>query len=584
MAQGSSNPTTDIKKIGGTAVDVSTGNASTGTQRVVLASNQPAIPATQSGTWNIATLTNQTQMNGQAISMGTGVRDAGTQRVTIATNDSVPVTGTFWQATQPVSIAATIAVNQTQVNGSAVVTGGTAGTQAIGGVQAHDAAVSGNNPVLIGGVANTATPVAVASGDVSQLWTTTTGALNVADAGGSLTVDGTVAATQSGTWNIATLTNQTQMNGQAISMGTGVRDAGTQRVTIATNDVVPASQSGTWNIATVTNLSQLGGTAISMNTGVRDAGTQRVTIATNDVVPVSQSGTWNINAVTSITNALPAGTNAIGKLAANDGVDIGDVTINNTQAAGVFSRVTDGTNTAAVKAASTAAAAADPSLVVGLSPNSPLPAGTNGIGKLTTNDGVDIGDVTINNAIGNGVYTRVTDGTNTMPTADVAARSSFHRVTDGTNTAAVKAASTAAAAADPSLVVGLSPNSSLPTGTNNIGTVELASKTTGPNTNATTSAYAASLVIKASAGTLYMLTGYSSRTTAQFIQLHNATSLPANGSVPVVVFRVPETSNFSFDLGAYGRAFSTGIVACVSSTGPTLTVGSADTWFDAQFR
>jgi hypothetical protein len=35
--------------------------------------------------------------------MGTGARDAGTQRVTIATDDSVPVTGTFWQATQPVS-------------------------------------------------------------------------------------------------------------------------------------------------------------------------------------------------------------------------------------------------------------------------------------------------------------------------------------------------------------------------------------------------------------------------------------------------------------------------------------------------
>lgn len=51
----------------------------------------------------VTTITSLTQMNGQAISMGTGVRDAGTQRVTIATNDSVPVTGTFWQATQPVS-------------------------------------------------------------------------------------------------------------------------------------------------------------------------------------------------------------------------------------------------------------------------------------------------------------------------------------------------------------------------------------------------------------------------------------------------------------------------------------------------
>lgn len=53
----------------------------------------------------LATLTNLGQMAGQAIAMGTGVRSAGTQRVTIATDDSVPVTGTFWQATQPVSLA-----------------------------------------------------------------------------------------------------------------------------------------------------------------------------------------------------------------------------------------------------------------------------------------------------------------------------------------------------------------------------------------------------------------------------------------------------------------------------------------------
>lgn len=46
------------------------------------------------------------------------------------------------------------------------------------------------------------------------------------------------------------------------------------------------------------------------------------------------------------------------------------------------SRLTDGTNSVAVKAASTAAVATDPSLVVAFSPNSPLPAGTNTIGNV----------------------------------------------------------------------------------------------------------------------------------------------------------------------------------------------------------
>jgi hypothetical protein len=47
-------------------------------------------------------------------------------------------------------------------------------------------------------------------------------------------------------------------------------------------------------VSTVTNLSQMAGAAISMGTGVRGAGVQRVTIATDDVVPASQSGTWTV--------------------------------------------------------------------------------------------------------------------------------------------------------------------------------------------------------------------------------------------------------------------------------------------------
>ena len=70
-------------------------------------------------------------------------------------------------------------------------------------------------------------------------------------------------------------------------------------------------------------------------------------------------------------------------------------------------------------------------------------------------------------------YTRVTDGTNTMPTMDTAARSGFQRITDGTNTAAVKAASTAVVASDPAVAVSLSPNSALPTGDNTIGRTKI---------------------------------------------------------------------------------------------------------------
>lgn len=89
--------------------------------------------------------------------------------------------------------------------------------------------------------------------------------------------------------------------------------------------------------------------------------------------------------------------------------------------------------------------------------------------------------------------------------------------------------------------------------------------------------------IKSGPGVLFGLSVYNSNAATQFIQLHDAATIPADGAVPVFFFPVATASAFLASWSPPGRWFRTGIVVCNSSTGPTKTVGSADCFFDAQF-
>jgi len=114
----------------------------------------------------------------------------------------------------------------------------------------------------------------------------------------------------------------------------------------------------------------------------------------------------------------------------------------------------------------------------------------------------------------------------------------------------------------------------------NVNTTAL---TTNP-TLASSTAYEASNVVKASAGTLYTISGYNSGA-VQFVQVHNTTTLPADSAVPIVVFKIDALDNFAFDIGGlFGLTFGTGITICNSSTTPTKTIGAADCWFNITYK
>lgn len=70
------------------------------------------------------------------------------------------------------------------------------------------------------------------------------------------------------------------------------------------------------------------GSAVTQPVSYATTGSGTATGAIRVELPTNGTGVIaTVGAVTAITNALPAGTNAIGKLAANSGVDIGDVDI-----------------------------------------------------------------------------------------------------------------------------------------------------------------------------------------------------------------------------------------------------------------
>jgi hypothetical protein len=230
------------------------------------------VNASQAGAWTVSvTQPVSVDDNGGSLTVDGSVGIIGTVPVSIS--GTVPVSGTV-AATQSGAWATSVnnaggasAVN-IQDGGNSITVDGTV-------------AISGTIPVS-GTVA--ATQSGAWSVDVNNAGGAS--AVNIQDGGNSITVDGTVTANLGTIAGVATEVTLSALNTKTPALG--------QALMAASVPVTMASNQSNMPV----NVVQQGGVAISLNSGVRDAGTQRVTIATNDTLATVTT----VGTVTNITN------------------------------------------------------------------------------------------------------------------------------------------------------------------------------------------------------------------------------------------------------------------------------------------
>lgn len=101
--------------------------------------------------------------------------------------------------------------------------------------------------------------------------------------------------------------------------------------------------------------------------------------------------------------------------------------------------------------------------------------------------------------------------------------------------------------------------------------------------NSTSQKLESARVVNSGRTQLYGFAGTNTKASAQFILAFDANAIPANGAVPVFVLTAAASSDFWVSWAPAWRNFAEGVVLCNSSTAATLTIGSADCWFDAQY-
>lgn len=268
----------------------------------------------------------------------------------IGGGSAIPVSGAFWQSTQPVSISSLPALSAGSNTIGAISNSGFAATQSgtwnvglsAGSNIVGKADILGNAGVMLDSAAGTANGQA----------------LTIQGNSNGIAVPTSLASLPSLAAGSNTIGSINNISG-IVSLPAGAAVSANQP-TNAAQASATSGQTGNLNMGAVTASSPWYTSGQTDPLSLTTAGALRVD-ASATTQPISGSVSIAGTPSVSISGSavLGAGSATIGN-------------VNQTAATAEFSKITDGTNTAAVKAASTAPAATDPAEVVTESPNSPL--------------------------------------------------------------------------------------------------------------------------------------------------------------------------------------------------------------------
>jgi len=279
-----------------------------------------------------------------------------------------------------------------------------------------------------------------------------------------------------------------------------------------------------------------------------------------EITTISAAGLWSTHVVARylrlrLSTATTAGTTtfSVQAIAYPVGASNPQLVINPT-AANLLTQVSNTTGTASLfvqgAAASAATIAGNPVLMGGTFTTT-LPTVTTGqaVNVQTTARGEQLVAIS-SGATAVAVKAASTAAATTDPSlvVSVAGANSAIKIGDGTNNAAVKAASTAVAATDPALTVGISPNM----------TVTASAINSAATTNATS--------VKATAGTVFSITASNTGAAAAFVKFYNLATAPTVGtSVPVITLSIPASGTVNVPFGPFGYRFATGIALAITN-------------------